>query len=101
MIAKIQADPDVYKVYAGLYPAHQPAPEPHKPEKPVPPASLDDAERRRLRAERFGIPLVPPAPNDPTKLAARAARFGTSVDAEEEEKRRRRAERFAMKPSAA
>ncbi|KAG5338546.1 hypothetical protein C0989_007110 [Termitomyces sp. Mn162] len=114
MIAKIQADPDVYKVYAGLYPAHQPAPEPHKPEKPVPPASLDDAERRRLRAERFGIPLVPPAPNvrvpalssshphpsqDPTKLAARAARFGTSVDAEEEEKRRRRAERFAMKPS--
>ncbi|KAG6860009.1 hypothetical protein C0995_000613 [Termitomyces sp. Mi166 len=99
MIAKIQADPDVYKIYASLYPSEQP---PLAPAKPL----QDEAEKRRLRAERFGIPLVPTALDDPSKLATRATRFGTSqkrpadsVDAEEEEKHRKRAERFATKPS--
>ncbi|GLB37214.1 hypothetical protein LshimejAT787_0402650 [Lyophyllum shimeji] len=84
-----------------------------------------EAEKRRKRAERFGIPLVePPQPrpqrtqvqvpqklsslDDPKKLEARASRFGTNsaaqkrsaptevVDAEEQEKRRKRAERFGL-----
>lgn len=118
MIAKIQADPEAYKIYTTLYPSEQPAPTPQPQPRPV----HDEAEKRRLRAERFGIPVVPTALNvclspllqcphphsfqDPSKLAARAARFGTSLkrpadsaDAEEEEKRRRRAERFTANAS--
>ncbi|KAG6868911.1 hypothetical protein C0993_007685 [Termitomyces sp. T159_Od127] len=102
MIAKIQADPDAYKIYTALYP-QQPPQDPQPQPKPV----LDEAEKRRLRAERFGIPLVPAALDDPNKLAARAARFGAAQNpadgaaAEEEEKRRRRAERFGTNPSDA
>ncbi|KAH9831211.1 uncharacterized protein C8Q71DRAFT_861944 [Rhodofomes roseus] len=104
-------------------------------------AEDDELERRKARAARFGLPLVEPsktppeskkvvknantkiagAPlNDPDKLAARAARFGTAqpaatqtttsqsngrkrnappveaADEEELEKRRKRAERFGM-----
>ncbi|KAG6857246.1 hypothetical protein H0H87_007079 [Tephrocybe sp. NHM501043] len=138
MIAKIEADSNALAVWKELYPspdAPQPpppvaaAPSPH-PEDPkpepsiaVPPttataAPVDEAEKRRLRAERFGIPLVEPpklraaAPqkrspfDDPAKIATRAARFGAtqkrpapaeSVDPEEEERRRKRAERFGTK----
>ncbi|KAJ7925145.1 hypothetical protein B0H13DRAFT_1975230 [Mycena leptocephala] len=84
-----------------------------------PTAATDDAEaeKRRKRAERFGVPLIEPRPpvvkkaaavatkkpDVPDKLNARAARFGTGqkrpappeeVDAEEQERRRKRAERF-------
>jgi len=87
-----------------------------------------EAEKRRKRAERFGIPLVEPhkprppraqapqkrSPFDgPKKLEARAARFETvtaaqkrhapteSIDVEEQEKRRKRAERFGIPPTGA
>ncbi|KAF8070253.1 hypothetical protein FPV67DRAFT_1008334 [Lyophyllum atratum] len=104
-----------------------------------------EAEKRRKRAERFGIPVVePPIPRppraaasqkrppldviacflrlphlthstqqDPEKLDARSARFGTTtttaqkrrapaetIDAEEQEKRRKRAERFGVASAA-
>ncbi|GLB45968.1 hypothetical protein LshimejAT787_4500060 [Lyophyllum shimeji] len=67
-----------------------------------------EAEKRRKRAERFGIPLKLSSLDDPKKLEARASRFGTNsaaqkrsaptevVDAEEQEKRRKRAERFGL-----
>ncbi|KAJ7132893.1 hypothetical protein C8R43DRAFT_1133443 [Mycena crocata] len=93
------------------------------------PASEDaEAEKRRKRAERFGVPLVearPPVvkktavaaavaaaakqPDVPEKLNARAERFGTGkkrtlpveeVDAEELERRRKRAERFGTGPKS-
>ncbi|KAF5386249.1 hypothetical protein D9615_002448 [Tricholomella constricta] len=86
-----------------------------------------EAEKRRKRAERFGIPLVElPTPippraqaltkrsplDDPKKLEARATRFGNiptaqkrsapmeTIDIEEQEKRRKRAERFGLAPAA-
>ena len=76
----------------------------------------EDIEKRRKRAERFGIPFVEkPAngSNNPTTVderkKARAERFGIpavagvkreqngEVNAEEEERRRKRAERFQIK----
>ncbi|KAJ7622813.1 hypothetical protein DFH06DRAFT_1340697 [Mycena polygramma] len=90
----------------------------------APPAAAEtdiEAEKRRKRAERFGMPVVEPRPptakkaavpaaaatkklpDAPEKLNARAARFGSlkrpappveEVDAEEQERRRKRAERF-------
>ncbi|KAF8891655.1 phosphatase 2C-like domain-containing protein [Infundibulicybe gibba] len=110
-------------------PAPEPAPAPAPVQAPNPtttsapaptpaaaPAADDELQRRRRRAERFGIPLVPekptpapkkkptaPLPDDEEKIKARAARFGTSrkrpadsVDSEELEKRKKRAERFGL-----
>ncbi|KAJ6499444.1 hypothetical protein C8R45DRAFT_982412, partial [Mycena sanguinolenta] len=108
---------------AAVAPASEPAP---KTDAPPPsdakPTEDLELEKRRQRAERFGIPLVEsktpvvkktkaaapaPAPakipDANEKLDARAARFGTGqkrpaptevVDAEEQERRRKRAERF-------
>ncbi|KAJ7733097.1 hypothetical protein B0H14DRAFT_2996792 [Mycena olivaceomarginata] len=108
-------------------PAAPPAPGPTPEETSADPTGQKTAEeleieKRRQRAERFGIPLVEPKepkspaakkakavvataakPDAPEKLNARAARFGTAqkrpaptedVDPEEQEKRRKRAERF-------
>ncbi|KAJ6475214.1 hypothetical protein C8R47DRAFT_1220690 [Mycena vitilis] len=98
----------------------EPAPAP-APAVDAPPAAVEtdiEAEKRRKRAERFGMPVVAPTakktavpaaaatkkqPDAPEKLNARAARFGSlkrpapaveEVDAEEQERRRKRAERF-------
>ncbi|TFL01542.1 hypothetical protein BDV98DRAFT_604248 [Pterulicium gracile] len=77
----------------------------------------EDLEKRRKRAERFGIPLVEKSAtngsSNPTatdeRKKARAERFGIpavagvkreqngEVNAEEEERRRKRAERFSTK----
>jgi SAP domain-containing ribonucleoprotein len=70
----------------------------------------DDLEKRRKRAERFGIPLIESSQlsaetvglnNSADKLKERAERFGTGsgdmMDAEEIERRRKRAERFGTK----
>ncbi|KAF5370836.1 hypothetical protein D9758_002069 [Tetrapyrgos nigripes] len=114
-------------------PADPPASQPDQAEKPsdppaAPPTTSEDPEleKRRKRAERFGIPLVEPKQNpqkktnpkttktvneDPDKLKSRAERFGASVgtdtlkrkqseevvDSDEQEKRRKRAERFGLK----
>jgi len=85
----------------------------------------DELEKRKKRAERFGIPLVEPSSqpakkprntvDDPAKLKAREDRFGsakqteniagkrrtrdTAVDAEEQERRKKRAERFGTSAS--
>ncbi|KAG6853376.1 hypothetical protein C0991_004935 [Blastosporella zonata] len=135
IIVKILGEPKALAVYAQLYPSDadvQDAPPTTPPTttttipppEPVPVQPLvDEAEKRRLRAERFGIPVVeapkprPTAPqkrsplDDPTKLATRAARFAAnqsqkrppaeSVDPAEEERRRKRAERFGINPTAA
>ncbi|KAK7472858.1 hypothetical protein VKT23_000966 [Stygiomarasmius scandens] len=106
-------------------PAPAPVPQQH-PEATNPSVAPEDPEleKRRKRAERFGIPLVESKqpsqrnkPNtkaavneDPEKLKARADRFGVNntdankrkrveevVDPEEQEKRRKRAERFGIK----
>ncbi|KAJ7713952.1 hypothetical protein DFH07DRAFT_1068637 [Mycena maculata] len=87
---------------------------------PAPVSDDVEAEKRRKRAERFGIPVVEPKPtiakkataattkqpDAPEKLDARAARFGTKraapveeVDAEEQERRKKRAERFGTGPA--
>ncbi|KAJ6557176.1 hypothetical protein B0H10DRAFT_2240868 [Mycena sp. CBHHK59/15] len=105
-------------------PAPAPAPTPAAPmAEPAPAASSADAdaelEKRRKRAERFGVPLLesrPPQPkktpvakqpDNPEKLNARAARSGSAqkraapveeVDPEEQERRRKRAERFGTGP---
>ncbi|KAG6820898.1 hypothetical protein H0H93_010242 [Arthromyces matolae] len=132
MIEKIKAEPAIYQIYLSSY--HMPASKdealddpPQPVQEPSPPKQvMDDAEKRRLRAERFGIPLVEQKPSvrvlflglanlllrlpfskDSSKLAARAARFNSSetqkqsphtdnVDDEEQEKRRKRAERFGI-----
>ncbi|KAG5646323.1 hypothetical protein DXG03_003920 [Asterophora parasitica] len=97
----------------------------------TPPTAPEDPEeeKRRKRAERFGIPYVEPpkarpprgqnakrAPlDDSKKLATRANRFGTTapsaaqkrsaptetVDAEEQDRRKKRAERFGTGPQLA
>ncbi|KAJ7647461.1 hypothetical protein FB45DRAFT_893518 [Roridomyces roridus] len=81
---------------------------------PAPATNDDELEKRKKRAERFGIPLVearppiskkvaPPAAAKQVdvaeKLDSRASKFGTKraaveVDEEEESRRKRRAERF-------
>lgn len=59
------------------------------------PAVNEEEEKRRKRAERFGIPVVAPAaPKTRTRAPKRAAE--ESVDPEELEKRRKRAERFGI-----
>eukprot|EP01122_Echinamoeba_exundans_P008724 TRINITY_DN2947_c0_g1_i1.p1 TRINITY_DN2947_c0_g1~~TRINITY_DN2947_c0_g1_i1.p1 ORF type:complete len:277 (-),score=106.10 TRINITY_DN2947_c0_g1_i1:85-867(-) len=50
---------------------------------------LSDAEKKLLRAQKFGIPVKP---NDPARVKQRKERFGTFS---EEEKKSKRAERFA------
>ncbi|RDB25425.1 SAP domain-containing ribonucleoprotein [Hypsizygus marmoreus] len=152
LVAKILASPVAIDVYKQLYDSddllappedvdwsteqeqQKPAAEPPAPIPDAVPAttvttpSTEDleAEKRRKRAERFGIPLVEapkprPArapnasavPDDTKNLEARGARFGTNtattkrpaptenVDPEEAEKRRKRAERFGTGPAAA
>jgi len=90
---------------------------PPTPAAPVAAGDLEE-EKRRKRAERFGIPVVQPRPAPASKaskaakppadkLDARAARFGTAqkraapaenVDADEAERRKKRAERFGTGP---
>ncbi|KAF8324451.1 uncharacterized protein EI90DRAFT_3157362 [Cantharellus anzutake] len=90
---------------------NKPGAEPSKPVEPVP---LDPEEaKKKARAERFGVPYVPPKAAKPTqpvtqadevKKVARAARFGSAnaatakptrtLDPAEEDKKRKRAERF-------
>jgi hypothetical protein len=50
---------------------------------------LSDAEKKRLRAQKFGIPIKV---NDPERVNQRKERFGTFS---EDEKKSKRAERFA------
>ncbi|KAL9711786.1 hypothetical protein Ac2012v2_004858 [Leucoagaricus gongylophorus] len=78
---------------------------------PVENTTDPELDKRKARAERFGIPLVNPSSDDEEKLKARAKRFGLDnnkkrpateqVDSEELEKRRKRAERFRTKTSDA
>ncbi|KAJ7497163.1 hypothetical protein FB451DRAFT_1163165 [Mycena latifolia] len=113
-------------------PAPAPTPAPVSPAAPPSPSAAEDPEleKRRKRAERFGVPLVearPPVPtkkaahapaaapataknpDNPEKLNARAARFGIQkrpapvedVDPEEQERRKKRAERFGTGPAKA
>ncbi|KAJ7072488.1 hypothetical protein C8F01DRAFT_1243539 [Mycena amicta] len=116
------AEPPVKTCLPQLKPALNNEPEPAPAPVVSPPPAVEDAEleKRKKRAERFGIPLVEvrqPVAKQPKKaptktgevaeekLTARAARFGTGqkrsapvveeVDAEEAERRRKRAERFA------
>ncbi|KAG6813650.1 hypothetical protein H0H92_008887 [Tricholoma furcatifolium] len=141
MIAKIIATPAAVDAYNAIYEpeppaAQQPAAEPQPKPQPTPASEqvspsetapvIDEEEKRRRRAERFGIPVVPTAldvrvivsyssnfanyKQDPNKLVTRSARFGNAVkrpaaaatvDSEEEEKRKKRAERFGIKTTAA
>ncbi|KAF8210073.1 hypothetical protein K438DRAFT_2011539 [Mycena galopus ATCC 62051] len=114
-------------------PAHAPTSDPAPALTPEPTTTTGsktaeelELEKRRQRAQRFGIPLVEqksPAvkkskaavasaakqPDATEKLSARAARFGTGkkrpapaedVDLEEQERRRKRAERFGTATEA-
>ena len=91
-------------------PAPEPAPEPAKaepapeaaapaedaaapaPEATVPAAAAlsEEEQRKKARAERFGIPYAPPEQPKPSKKAIAAAKAAV-----EEEKKRKREERFA------
>ncbi|KAF8224981.1 hypothetical protein L208DRAFT_1425676 [Tricholoma matsutake] len=126
LIARIVASQQATQIYYQLHPDKYlsfflsfclveqvvSSPDPPQPT-PPPPPPLDtpkdeEAEKRRQRAARFGIPIVQPPkpgakslPDDSEKLKARASRFGIStvtepIDAEEAERRRKRAERFGI-----